>query len=96
MKEQTQTEQPDSYECKNKAACNQIKIAECKAQVNPSLVGWISLDEPRTIDFLGTFHPRSFDKDGYSALEPWKIAIFGTMAKAKMGQQEKQGNQTEY
>jgi hypothetical protein len=61
MKEQRQTEQPDSQKSKEKTAQDQIEIAKGQAQVNPSLVGRVSLDEPGTIDFFRTFDPGLFD-----------------------------------
>jgi hypothetical protein len=95
MKQQGQTEQPNPQECKNKAAHDQITIAEYQAQVYPALVDRISLDEPGTIDLPRTFDPGSFEKDGYPALKPGKIEIFRASAKAMIGEQEKQGKQTE-
>jgi hypothetical protein len=85
MKEKKQTERPDSYECENEAGQDQVTIAECQAQVYPSLVGRVSLDEPGTIALLGTFDPGSFDQDGHPASQPGKIAILRTLAKAVIG-----------
>jgi hypothetical protein len=85
MKEQNQAEQPDPQKCKKKTAQDQVEIAKGQAQVDPSLVGRVSLDEPGTINLEATLDPGSFEKDEYPALQPGEIAIFRTTAKAMMG-----------
>jgi hypothetical protein len=95
MKEQNQSEQPDTYQRENKAAHDQVAIAQCQAYVKPSLVGRISLDEPRAIDLLNAFDPGSLNKKWYSASEPGKIVVVLTIPEAMIGQNKNQGDQTE-